>query len=359
MTNGVSIYLGLDNSLEENLELIRVASETGIKRIFTSLHIPETNIAKLKNELKKVLQLAKKEHMDVISDISPATLKMLDMDSLSLEHFAQLGITTLRLDFGFDIEEIASMSKNAYGVKLQLNASTVTKEYLDSLIEAGVDFNQLDASHNFFPRENTGLSEEFVRMKTQLLHDYNIMVSAFIPSFNRPRSPIRAGLPTLEMHREASFDFALRHLLALGIDSVFVGDSLPHYGEIKLLGAITRGQGVLLRPDLWTTKPNVIKLITKSYTTRLDEARDVIRTQESRHYLQEAGFSIRPEQCGIRNTGYITLDNENYGRYQGELQILKKDMPADYRVNIVASLSNTEMHLVNYLTPGTKFKFLL
>ena len=61
MLNGISIYPGLDNTLEENLDLIRKASQFGLKRIFTSLHIPETNRQALKRELMVLLEAARHE----------------------------------------------------------------------------------------------------------------------------------------------------------------------------------------------------------------------------------------------------------------------------------------------------------
>ena len=174
MTNGISIYLGLDNTPEENIELIKKASARGIKRIFTSLHIPETDKNKLKDELQHILQIARKESMDVITDVSPATTELLDLDGFSLDYFARLGLTTLRLDYGFGVEKIAEMSQNTLGIKIQLNASTITKDYLKALIRLGANADQLEASHNFFPRENTGLDEDFVWQKTSLLHKYHI-----------------------------------------------------------------------------------------------------------------------------------------------------------------------------------------
>ncbi|ORU00322.1 Outer surface protein of unknown function, cellobiose operon [Anaerovibrio sp. JC8] len=358
MSNGISVYLGLDNHFDENIALIKKASQSGIKRIFTSLHIPETNAEVLKAELKEILDTAKECNMDVISDVSPRAMKTLGIAGFSLNNFAELGIYTLRLDDGFTTDDIITMSQNDLGIRLQLNASTVTGEFLDKLKSSGTDMTKLEAMHNFFPRENTGLSEEFVYNKTCLLHQYGIKVSAFIPSLHRPRSPIFAGLPTLEMHRKTSFDFSLRHLLAIGIDSVFVGDSLPSDRELELLGAYSDTDAILLRPEPWTTDEDIIDILKKSFTTRPDEARDVIRTQESRRYVQEANITIKADNCGPRNVGYVTLDNENYGRYQGELQIIKSFLQADHRVNIVASLSNDEKQLIKYLTPGKAFKFV-
>ena len=46
MQNGISIYPGLDNTLEENLALIERAASLGLRRLFTSLHIPETEIGR-------------------------------------------------------------------------------------------------------------------------------------------------------------------------------------------------------------------------------------------------------------------------------------------------------------------------
>ncbi|WP_027407266.1 DUF871 domain-containing protein [Anaerovibrio sp. RM50] len=359
MSTGISVYLGLDNHFDENIELIKKASKAGIKRIFTSLHIPEADTEVLRAELKEILDLAKECNMSVISDVSPRAMKVLGMAGFSLTHFAELGIGTLRLDDGFTVDEIISMSKNDLGINIQLNASTITKNLLETLKENGTNMTKLEAMHNFFPRENTGLSEEFVYTKTQLLHQYGIKVSAFIPSLNRPRSPIFAGLPTLELHRKTSFSFSLRHLLAMGIDSVFVGDSLPADKEIELLGTYSNTDAVLLRPEPWTTDADIINLLKKPFTTRPDEARDVIRTQESRKFVKEAGIIIKGDNCGPRNAGYVTIDNENYGRYQGELQILKDFLPADHRVNIVASLSNDEKLLIKYLTPGKSFRFIL
>ena len=45
MENGISVYPGLDNTLEENLALIEYAHQCGIRRIFTSLHPGGSTVA--------------------------------------------------------------------------------------------------------------------------------------------------------------------------------------------------------------------------------------------------------------------------------------------------------------------------
>ena len=61
----------------------------------------------------------------------------------------------------------------------------------------------------------------------------------------------------------------------------------------------------------------------KTYTQRQDEARDAIRASESRLLLK--GDKIKSSNTVNKNYGDITIDNQNYKRYMGELQILKSE----------------------------------
>ena len=52
MKKGISVFLGLEIPLEENLEYMRLAKENGFTDIFTSMHIPEADYEVLKNDIK-------------------------------------------------------------------------------------------------------------------------------------------------------------------------------------------------------------------------------------------------------------------------------------------------------------------
>ena len=196
MQNGISIYPGLDNSLEENLQLIQDASNLGITRLFTSFHIPETDYTVFQNEVGTIFSFARQHGMEIITDIAPETLEMLGMEKLRLSALHFLGIRTIRLDDGYSTDEIARLSRNTSGIRVQLNASTATGRMLNGLIAAKANFQNIDALHNFYPREGTGLSEEALVRKTSMLHKAGILsVGAFAPSRGRRRSPLRAGLP--------------------------------------------------------------------------------------------------------------------------------------------------------------------
>ena len=355
MNNGISIYPGLENTHEENLELIELAASCGIQRLFTSLHIPETRPEAFKKELGATFQSARKHQMEVISDITPHAMELLGISDASLSTLRMGGISTLRLDDGYSVEKIAKLSRNKQGMRIQLNASTMTGKLLTALIQAEADFSNMDALHNFYPRPGTGLSEETIVRKTVMLHKAGIRVGAFIPSQGgKRRGPLYDGLPTLEDHRETEADLAARHLVALGIDSVFLADSLPEEREIRALASLREDQ-IVVRAQMLTKDPVQRELLGKTFTARVDEARDAIRAQESRGILSGP---IYPEHTVERRPGDITIDNEGYLRYMGELEIIKTEQPADERTNVAARVLESEQFLLDYITPGRKFSFL-
>ena len=357
MENGISIYPGLDNTLEENLDLIQKAKSFGLKRLFTSLHIPETDGEVLKRDLGTILHAAHDCGMEIISDISPATMQLLGIKEFKISAFRMLGITTLRLDYGFGLEEIAHMSRHPHGVRLQLNASTITGHILSALVELKTDFSVIEALHNFYPRGGTGLSEEALVRKNVMLHKMGIKVGAFVPSQKgRKRSPLKEGLPTLEDHRPEPTSLAARHLVALGTDYVLLSDSLPTDEELGALGSLA-GDRVTLSAKLLTSDEEVQRLLSQTFSARLDEARDAIRAQESRNHLKNLGIAIAPENTAARPVGAITLDNIDYGRDMGELQIIREPQKADPRTNVVAMIDEEELGLLQYITPGRKFSF--
>lgn len=95
------------------------------------------------------------------------------------------------------------------------------------------------------------------------------------------------------------------------------------------------------------------------FTCRPDISKYAIRAVEGRQILKLSGGIIEAENSVERNFGDITIDNKNFGRYAGEVQIVKNFMPADSRVNVVASISEEEKFLIRYIKPHKKFSFRL
>ena len=359
LNNGIAIYPGLDNTVEENLALIDTAAAAGITRVFTSMHIPESDHRALKNDIGTLLSAARAHHMEVISDVSPQTLDVLGLKTFTPSKFRMLGITTVRMDYGFSPAEIARISHNNQNIRVQLNASTLTSKLLRELADAKADFSRIDAMHNFYPRVGTGLSESLLARRNAPLHQLGIRVGAFVTTQDgRRRSPYGEGLPTLEAHRKMMPSHAARHLVALGIDSVILADSLPTDAEIEALGAL-QDNCVTLETELLTDDPAVRKLLSHTFTSRVDAARDAVRAQESRIFIAQSHTTIAPAQAVERARGTITVDNKTAGRYMGELDIMKRSLPADPRVNVCARIVPEDLPLLGCITPGRKFSFVL
>ena len=354
MSFGFSVYFGLDNSKEENIKLLKDAHNLGFTRIFTSLHIPEANYEVLKAEVKEFFELAKDYDMDIISDISPNTFKFLDLDDMDLKGLRDMGVKTIRIDFGYSEEDIAKMSKNKYGIKIQLNASTITEEFFKKLDRYSPDYENIDALHNFYPRIGTGISEECMIKKNSILKEREIKPCAFVQSNNRKRSPLKDGLPTLEYHRGMAVREAANHLFALGNTSVFIGDSLPSIEELKELSSLNP-EVIELDIKVKSNDEITLRLLNEVYSARTNEARDAIRASESRLILKED--IIEPYNNVNKEVGDITIDNKNYLRYMGELQILKMNQEKDSRTNVVASILQKDLYLLKYIQGGKKFRF--
>ncbi|NKF08709.1 DUF871 domain-containing protein [Clostridium gasigenes] len=354
MSFGFSVYFGLDNTKEENIKLLNDAHKLGYTRIFTSLHIPEANYDVLKAEVRGFFKLAKEYDMDIISDISPNTFKFLDLKNMDLKGLRDMGVKTIRIDFGYTEEEISQMSKNDYGIQIQLNASTITEEFFEKLDKLSPNYNNIDSLHNFYPRIGTGISEECMIQKNNMLNERGIKICAFVQSNNRRRSPMKDGLPTLEDHRGMEVREAANHLFAIGNGSVFIGDSLPSEKELKDLSSLKQ-DGVELRVDIKVEDEVCLRLLKEIYSSRPDNARDAIRASESRLILN--GDKIKPTNIVDKKYGDVTIDNEGYTRYEGELQILISDQKADKRINNVASVLHKDFYLLKYINNGKKFYF--
>ena len=357
MPKGISVFTGLNYTLEENIEYIDSAKKSGFESVFTSLHIPEADYKQAIEEFKEMVNFSKKLDMKVIADISPRTFKYLGAAMGDFKILKELGLYGIRVDFGFSPEEISKFTKNQYEMKIEINASTVTKKFLDEFEKYCPDYNNFQACHNYYPRLNTGISLETYLYKNELLRKYNIPISAFVPSLVNKRGPVFEGLPTLEKHRFLDPQISAKHLFLTGMDNVIFGDSIPSKEEIISVGRLDE-KLLELRVNIFTSEGIQRDIILNPiHINRPDCAEDVVRSTASRENLPP-GTVIRPENNIERKTGYITIDNLDYLRYSGELQICKRALPADRRVNVAGKVEDTEVFLLNYIGEETMFKFI-
>lgn len=346
MQNGISIYAGLDYDAEENLALIDEAAALGFKRLFTSTQIPETADAEIfQEDFADILMTAKFNGMEII----------LDVNAENFSTYNGIDGLTLRLDDGFDAAQVAEISRTR---KIQLNASTVTAEFLNALVEGGANVQNISALHNFYPHPNTGLDTYFFADQNRILHDFGIQVGAFVPSHDgKKRLPLREGLPTLEDCRNFSTDLSARFLAALGTDFIIIGDGAPTQDELHAVAAINDDE-VILHAQLLSNDLTMAEILSNTFTRRADVSKSVIRAVEGRQYLREVGGTVPAESLPIeRSFGDVTVDNEKFARYAGEVQIVQDVLPADERVNIAAHILDEENFLTGYIKPRQKFSF--
>jgi uncharacterized protein len=341
---GISLYTGMGYSLADNLEYLEKASELGIKKVFTSLHIPEAN-SNVYNEAEEILLKAKQLGMMVTADISKYYIDKIDIKKYNLY--------ALRLDFGFTIKEIAGLSK-ALPYRIQLNASTVSDKYLDELIHNGAEMNNIEVCHNYYPRNNTGMAYGLFMERNRCFMEHGIKIAAFIPLQHQRRGPLHEGLPTLECHRDIRPVISAQHLLHSGIDTVYAGDAFATEEELKSIAGIKRDvYSIPIR--LLEPSEGEMQVLSGVHTNRMDPGEYVIRSQEARLKKHE---KILQHNTTQRKRYSVTIDNEGYLRYEGELQILKRELQSDDRVNVAGDASEAGL-LIEMIKPGEAFEFIM
>ncbi|MEL3972725.1 MupG family TIM beta-alpha barrel fold protein [Rossellomorea oryzaecorticis] len=350
---GISVYLKEENR-DRNAEWIRKSSSFGFQSIFTSLHIPEDNPDTYKELLQELGGQARTYNMELLADVSPRSLEHLGLDWDSLPQLLDWGLAGIRVDYGFTEDEIVSLSKL---MKTGINASTVSGSELDSWIEKGLNVENVEAWHNFYPRPETGLDLDFLNERNTMLKSKGITTMAFIPGNETLRGPVFEGLPTLEQHRYVSPALAAAQLKFSGnTDKILIGDPSATDETLYELSSIDK-EIIPLTIDLLDGADHSA-LLTGVHTNRMDPARDVIRSVESRSYA-EFGKIIEPSNQVQRTVGMITVDNELYGRYSGEMQIVKRELPKDEKVNVIAKVVNEDLPLIHEIKAGGKFQLLV
>lgn len=256
------------------------------------------------------------------------------------------------MDYGISMATIAAVSRV---LTVGLNASTLTPEEVLELENHQADFSQMELWHNYYPRPETGLAKESFIERNKWLQSQGLKVIAFVPGDERLRGPLFEHLPTLEKHRQINpLAGALELIKECQVEEVYVGDERLSQASMAQFNRYFKEAVLSLKVTPLTT--NYHDLFIGCHTNRVDDARDVVRSQEARFKQLPL---IEQEGCIKREKGSVTLDNQLYGRYMGELQLTKKELPADSRVNVVATVIPAHLALVDWIQPGQDYEFYL
>lgn len=338
---GISLYLG--SGEKTNREIINKAQKAHMKYAFTSLHIPEESIGDYKSETIKLMEMCRDAGLSLIIDVGPRTIKKLELSSL--HDLKKYNITHIRIDYGFSIDEIVKLT---YDFNLVLNASTLTVDEIKYLMENHVDTSRISACHNFYPKPLTALPMENVRATNDLLHKYGIKSIGFVCGDLTLRGPLYEGLPTVEEHRHMDVLRQIFELKQLAqCDMIMVGDIDITDESWKKIGE--------LQDNYVTLKAKILgdyKFICDAvHHDRIDYSKYVIRSVESREYKNPTVMG--PSE---RRFGSISMSNSLYLRYEGELEIARRDLPIEPKVNIIGQVNNDYLQYLPLINSGMGFK---
>lgn len=339
-TQGVSVFFGLkEYNLENTIAYLKKALKLGYKHVFSSAHIDEQSSDF--QDLLKIIDFTIQNGMHLSLDVSKRI-----MDNFVIPK----GLYALRLDYGFTKQEIVDFSKNKDLPLIELNASTLTKKYFESLVSLGLDIERVRFSFNYYPKMYTGHDIEFCKEMIDYLHSFNAKVLIFLPSQFSKRPPIYEGLPTIELHRKMNLNQAIEELKAIDADEIAFGDA---YASVEELMTLQSHNVPHLIIDLKLYQPSfeTVYSLNANYTVRVDKNSFLLRMSGTRSINE-----IEPINFVERKKYDLTIDNSKFLRYRGEINICLLDLPFDERVNVIGSLRLTST-IVDKIKTGYPISF--
>lgn len=344
---GISLYLA--NSDEINREVLKKAAQAKASYAFTSLNIPEESHLSYQQKVQQMLALCQEYGIPVFLDVNPQSLAKLGCTSFT--QLREQGVAFLRLDDGFEPEEIAALSKT---FRLVCNASTLKEEECRRLQGLGVDLSRIIACHNFYPKPFTGLSLSQVKAINAKLHQFGCKVMAFAAGDGIRRGPLHQGLPTVEEHRHQDVLQSMLELKQLAdCDIVLIGDvdcreetwqKIQHYQE----GFVD------LECEL---APEFAYLDGMLQHDRVDSSEWIIRSVESRTTLKQQEYEFH--SCCVQERyeiGDIRMSNLKYQRYCGELDIVRQAMPWEETISVIGKVQKSNCRYLPYIACGFGFR---
>ncbi|BCA85849.1 outer surface protein [Enterococcus saigonensis] len=356
---GISVYPER-STFEKDKAYLDLAHKYGFKRVFTSLLEIDGDKEKVLTGFKKVVDYANSLKMEVMVDINPGLFEQLGISYDDLSFFDEMGAYGVRLDLGFTGAEEAKMTRNPYGIKIEINMSQGTN-YVDNIMSYSPNTNNLLGSHNFYPHRYSGLSYDHFVFCSEKFRKYNLNTMAFVNSHAATFGPwpTQDGLCTLEDHRNLEIATQVKHFMLTGlIDDISVGNAYASEAELKAMSEAFFAEYPSLKvdPAQDITEDERICLFDNLHSYRGDRSEYILRSTMTRVYYKDKPFPAHNTLDMSR--GDVLIDNVGYGQYKGETQIALKEMKNDGRVNVVGRISADELFLLNFLKPWSSFKLI-
>ncbi|RXA68009.1 DUF871 domain-containing protein [Enterococcus casseliflavus] len=356
---GISIYPER-STFEKDKAYLDLAHKYGFKRVFTSLLQINDDKEKVLADFKQVVDYANQLGMEVMVDINPGLFEQLGISYDDLSFFDEMGAYGVRLDIGFTGSEEAKMTRNPYGIKIEINMSSGTS-YVDNIMSYSPNTENLLGSHNFYPHRYSGLGYDHFVFCSEKFRKYNLNTMAFVNSQEADFGPwpTQDGLCSLEDHRDLPLATQVKHLVLTGlIDDISIGNAYASEAELAAMAEAFHADYPTLRVDVvdGITEDERICLFDNLHSYRGDRSEYILRSTMTRIYYKDKEFPPHDTRGMVR--GDVLIDNAGYGQYKGETQIALKAMKNDGRVNVVGKIADEELFLLEFLKPWSSFKLV-
>jgi hypothetical protein len=345
-------------------QLLESAKAHGFHEVFSSIHLPEYTLAQQVDELEKLNYYVKKHQLKLCVDLGGPHIKEILEDKKLTEKVRDIRIDCLRLDFGFTLSDleliISKLEINSFALNASLYDEPGLRELINSInsIKTGLS---LCACHNFYPRPHTGLDHRFFQEQNLICHRLNLSVTACVPFQHDQRGPLYAGLPTLEEHRNQKLPAVLYDMMTMldENDGLLFADencSEEDFSVIETLCIKKEIEFPVVLDDNITKQERQL-LLNRKHTFRFDSNEWILRSESSRGMAQFA-TAIKERATRSLKRGDITIDNQLYQRYSGEIQFIRSDLQKDRRVNVLGSLREDHLFIIEQsFRKGFHYKF--
>lgn len=358
---GTSFYLGIPSNTQSSAyDCVQMATDQGITHFFTTVQMPEQDIAGALAEFKRIGAMAQQRGLHIMADLSPRTFERLGGSVDDLDPIRDLGITDVRIDHGFSEDDTRDLlqAAKASSLRIVLNASGMNTDEAQRIRDRGVKLSGLVACHNYYPRIESGMSARYADHQAKMLHQEGMLVMGFVASSTHHRFITYEGLPTLERHRHMDAHRAAREVFVRGwFDQVYIGDQTDDVDELRALveaaGYPYLAIRVKKRHDANAAAASVA--FGRIHQHLYDESEVAYRARGDR---QRPGVPvIEPSTYAVpRPRGTVAFDTVLYPRYMGELHIARVDLPADIRTSVVGEVVDADLPLLESLQPSGEFK---
>ncbi|MBR4163454.1 MAG: DUF871 domain-containing protein [Solobacterium sp.] len=378
---GVSVYPDID-SLEDIAKYLQLASKYGFTRVFSSMFSVEGTKEEVLAYFRDFIRIAHECGMEVSLDVNPDCFKRMGATVDDLSVFHEIGCDIVRMDLSFGLEGDAKLLLNPYDIKIEFNASMISVEYAQNLLDKGVDKERLLFCHNFYPLPYSGFQWHKFLDINQNLSSTGCRIGAFVSSHAENTHGVWDavyGLPTVERLRDLPIDLQVRIMLATdNVTDIFIGNAFASEEEFKAIQeAVKKKDGQKDNPfakilsamgksfdDIAQKK---IKVVPDENITDLekddlfhffphvdigDSSEWIWRSRGPRMFYKDKVFTPRPCKKEYFEAGDILVMNDSYKHYAGEIHIALMPVKNDGLRNLIGHISEEEQMILECVRDG-------